>query len=438
MARLARARERALSGSDVPEIRPQVLDSWARLAGAGVDPERNLPHVPLGPREVRDLRGAHPLAPVWRVLVGALRDALAAPGHVVFLADADGHLLWVDGDQATLRRAENAHLVPGAFWSEPSAGTNGVGTALALARPFRVFGPEHYLSLATGYACSAAPIRDRHGRPVGAVDVTSDVRRTRADTLPPVMLAARLGEALLRERAQRHLARLEARYAERLWRSAGTRSGIVTPDGDVVRSNPAGWLPSRLHARLEEGDTRLPDGRRVLVERLAPGGPLLVVERPEARPAPVELAALGRDRAWLRVDGVAHELSRRHSELLALIAGAPGGMTGRALAHAVHGARGRPATVRAELARLRRLLGYRIASGPYRFTVAVRADFVDLERDAGALPIRELLDRYPGPLLPGSRAPGIVARRASLHDRVRARVLAAADPDALRRWLARR
>jgi hypothetical protein len=85
---------------------------------------------------------------------------------------------------------------------------------------------------------------------------------------------------------------------------------------------------------------------------------------------------------------------------------------------------------------MRRLLGYRLASDPYRLAADARADFVELEREAAELPAGELLDRYPGPLLPRSRAPGIVARRAALHDRVRARVLASGEPDALRRWLA--
>jgi transcriptional regulator of acetoin/glycerol metabolism len=160
MTRLARARERALSGCEAPEVRAHILDSWARVARSGVDPERHLPPVPLARQDVLELRAGHPLAPVWRLLRTTLRGALGAPGHVLFLADAAGHLLWVDGDPAAVRRAEDAHLVPGARWSEESAGTNGVGTSLALARPFRVFGPEHYLSMATGFVCSAAPIRD--------------------------------------------------------------------------------------------------------------------------------------------------------------------------------------------------------------------------------------------------------------------------------------
>lgn len=85
---------------------------------------------------------------------------------------------------------------------------------------------------------------------------------------------------------------------------------------------------------------------------------------------------------------------------------------------------------------MRRVLGHRLAADPYRIAGGARADFVELEREAGSLSAGELLDRYPGALLPSSRAPAIVARRAALHDRVRHRVLAAGDADALRRWRA--
>jgi hypothetical protein len=93
----------------------------------------------------------------------------------------------------------------------------------------------------------------------------------------------------------------------------------------------------------------------VIVERLASGGPLFVIEQPGGHE--LALTALGRARAWLRIDGVVHELSRRHSELAVMLAGTPGGMTGEELARAVHGPGGKPATVRGERARMRRVLG---------------------------------------------------------------------------------
>ena len=49
------------------------------------------------------------------------------------------------------------HFVPGADWSEESAGTNAPGTALALGRPVQIFGPEHLLRPVTAVELLGGP-----------------------------------------------------------------------------------------------------------------------------------------------------------------------------------------------------------------------------------------------------------------------------------------
>ena len=49
----------------------------------------------------------------------------------------------------------------GTDFSEKTAGTNGIGTALALGRPVRIFGAEHYSPLYHDFVCCTAPA----GRP---------------------------------------------------------------------------------------------------------------------------------------------------------------------------------------------------------------------------------------------------------------------------------
>jgi hypothetical protein len=115
--RLAEARERVLSGSEVPGVRAPVRASWARAGNSGVDPDRGLPPVPLCESEVLGLREQHPLAAVWPLLAESLRDAITEPGHGVFLADERGHLLWVDGDRATLCRGSRR----GSRWTSGKA-----------------------------------------------------------------------------------------------------------------------------------------------------------------------------------------------------------------------------------------------------------------------------------------------------------------------------
>ena len=94
--------------------------------------------------------------------------------HIVAIADADANLLWVTGDRDTCERAREMRFQEGAAWSESDAGTNAVGTALALDHPVQIFSAEHVLEAVHPWTCSAAPIHDpgtgaadRGGRPNG-------------------------------------------------------------------------------------------------------------------------------------------------------------------------------------------------------------------------------------------------------------------------------
>ncbi|MEV1332319.1 GAF domain-containing protein [Micromonospora costi] len=163
----------------------------------------------------------------------------------------------------------------------------------------------------------------------------------------------------------------------------------------------------------------------------------LAADRP-ADPGVVTVSALGRDEAELRVDGRRIRLGRRHSELLVLLLDHPEGRTGEQLGLDLYGDdRLHPVTLRAELSRLRRVLGPELLdSRPYRLRGTVRADFrtvgdlLDRGDPAGAL------DAYAGPLLPASDAPGVARLRRLIDGQLRAAVLATADPALLGAWTA--
>lgn len=436
--RLARARERALSGQRPAQVRPEVRASWDRARLQGVRPDRSLPPIELAEDRVRGLRREHLMAAVWPTLLGTLSDAATEPGHLIFASDSAGHLLWVMGDRSARRVAEGVNLVPGALWSEGQAGTSGVGTALALSRPFQVRGPEHFLSVAVDFTCSAAPIRNPvTGETVGAIDVTCPSRVANTLSLSLVAAAARLAEAHLGEQTRQQDEQLRMRYLEHVMRHKGIHSALVGTDGRVLHAAPAGWLPRRWPRPPQEGPATLPDGRRVVFERLSPAGPFAVhcVDGVDSTGETLLLHALGRDRAWLRLDGVTHELSARHSELVVLLAAHPAGLTADALARETYGQGAKTVTVRAEMTRLRRILGYRLGSDPYRLLGQTTADFLAFDEDLSAMGVGELLDLYPGPLLPSSRAEGVVALRDRLHHRLRGKLLSHGDADALTRWV---
>ncbi|MET7851825.1 GAF domain-containing protein [Streptomyces avermitilis] len=150
----------------------------------------------------------------------------------------------------------------------------------------------------------------------------------------------------------------------------------------------------------------------------------------------LELTALGRDEAQLLAGGQKIRLSRRHSEILVLLAHHPEGLTGDELLCALYEDESvTPVTLRAELARLRRLLGPGLlASRPYRLTAAVESDLAVVERRLETGAVTAAMAAYAGPLLPGSQAPAVARLRRRLADGLRTVLIARRDPDLLADW----
>ena len=163
----------------------------------------------------------------------------------------------------------------------------------------------------------------------------------------------------------------------------------------------------------------------------------LALLEPSVAPADVyELNALGRDEALLVTNGHKLRLSRRHSEILVLLSRHPEGLTGDELLCALYEDESvTPVTLRAELARLRRLLGPEVLiSRPYRLAMPVESDVAVVERRLGAGAVSAAATAYTGPLLPASQAPGVARLRRRLADGLRAALVTHGDPDLLADW----
>ncbi|HWV79157.1 MAG TPA: GAF domain-containing protein, partial [Isoptericola sp.] len=149
--------------------------------------------------------------------------------------------------------------------------------------------------------------------------------------------------------------------------------------------------------------------------------------------APVDLRVLGRP--VLRTPAGERPLSLRHAEILLLLAEHPRGLSADELAVLLHPGELSDVTVRAEVSRLRHVVGALLAgSRPYRLARALRTDADVVRAALAAGDVRAAVDAY-APLLPRSVAPGVEQLRAELSAEVRAAVLAAGDPDALDDWV---
>lgn len=150
------------------------------------------------------------------------------------------------------------------------------------------------------------------------------------------------------------------------------------------------------------------------------------------------LEALGRTEALLAPAddrSRAVRLGPRHSEMLVVLATHPDGLTGTELAELVYPQRVSPATVRAEVNRLRALVGPEaLESRPYRLRVQVRGDWSVVQDLLGAGDVEGALRWYRGRLLPRSVSPAIEALADDLEWSLRASVLDSGRPDLMSAW----
>jgi hypothetical protein len=388
-----------------------------------------------------DYRDGHPLSEGLPLCRDVLCDVARNTGSVFALTDENGMLLWVEGDHTVRGRLEGIRFHEGAVWSEDQAGTNAPGTALVAGAAVQIVTREHYNEAVRGWSCAAAPIFDPDsGRPLGAVDLTG---RQGVDT-PQALAAVRATALAVEADLRRVLALADARAC----RSCGLDRGVVGGDvallsrsGRVVHS--AGRFPAGSSALLAGGDDviTLPDGRQFEVEPMAEG--YVVARRTgrwggRVRPAGPQavLTALGRDRALFEVDHHRLILTPRHSEVAVLLALAGEGLSAARLAVGLFAEDCTDVAVRVTMTRLRKVLGDEVlASHPYRLLLPVRCDVHEVRALIEEGRVAEALAGYPGPLLPGSEAPGVCEHRAALGQQLRGAVLASGDARVLRRWV---
>ncbi|WOP18792.1 helix-turn-helix domain-containing protein [Raineyella sp. LH-20] len=385
------------------QLRTEISDSWDRCATTGVSIDLPAAPVTLDDGALRQRRGTHPLRGVRPLVEDVLGQAVRDCGAVLALGDADGHLLWVSGASVALRRAERIGFVAGGNWNERVAGTNAPGTALRLDTPVLVRGREHYVDAVRAWSCAATPIHDPVTASVlGVLDVTGGRQVAVPQTLAMVRAAARMAEA--------ELARLAPA------RGPGDRAAEFGMD---------------IGGRAAPGrDGHAPDGSTLnglALNRLGPDG----LDTDALR-----LDALGRTEALLsRATGRSVRLGQRHSEILVVLATHPGGLTGTELADLVYPHPVSPATVRAEVNRLRALLGPEVLeSRPYRLRAPLGGDWCTVRSLLTVGDVDGAVRAYRGRLLPRSTSPAVEALADDLEWSLRTAVLDSGRVELMAAW----
>ena len=127
-----------------------------------------------------------------------LHNFVKGSGFFAILTDGEGCILNVIGDEDVLNVAFTLEMVPGAFMGEEHIGTNAMGTAIAEGTPVQVSEEEHFVTAYHQWTCSAAPIRDSHGKVIGTLDLTGSSSLVHSHTLGMVVAAVNAIEHMLK------------------------------------------------------------------------------------------------------------------------------------------------------------------------------------------------------------------------------------------------
>ncbi|GHH48239.1 GAF domain-containing protein [Lentzea cavernae] len=406
-----------------------ISASWQRSLAANVDPDLHTAPTVFAADELCDLRERHPLHPTLPSLRETLLGFAEEAGHIMIVADAQGHILWCEGSRNTRSYAEDVGLAEGTLWSEGAAGTNGMGTALAVNSPVTVHSAEHLVRTYHHWTCAASPIRDPDtGTTIGVVDLSGPIETVHPSMVALVSASARLAESEMLARMHSQDEELRSRNMRHLIALRGEPGALLSRTGRVVAVEPYGLLPSRVDVSADR--VELPDGREAVLEPLSDGYLLRIPRQRHVRRSVLSLSFLLPEPKVV-LDGREVPISLRHAEILCALT-LQGRLTADQLALRLYGERGNPTTVRSELHRLRAQLGPDVlATRPYRLTADIEADFLAVRAALTAADVPVAVSRYRGSLLRRSEAPVVLAERDDLATGVRKAVLQRGDANAL-------
>lgn len=161
----------------------------------------------------------------------------------------------------------------------------------------------------------------------------------------------------------------------------------------------------------------------------------------KAAPRRPRLSVLGSERPrWTVTDEAGHlratPLSGRHADILLLLSRHPEGLSADHLALLLDERDLDVVTVRAEMSRLRKVVGADVlVSRPYRLLTPISTDVAEVYAAIDDGNLAAALDAYAGPALPQSVSPAVARLRTELSMTLRQAVLAGGDLTLLSRWL---
>jgi hypothetical protein len=235
--------ERFVQGEDyVRGVRPEVAISWHRCR----ERYRVDPRLREAPGAIAESDHSIQHDMVFAELGGfaaSLAREVDCLRAVVTVTDATGRILARWGDPATVARAQETNLAPWSCWSEPAAGTNGMGTALEMRGPTLVRGPEHWCQAFHSWVCAGIAVRDVvTGEPIAVLNVSAWRAPLPENTGTWLARAVTQTQRGLRRRARETGAELAAVFADARSRSRAALAAVDRSGKVIIADDRASML----------------------------------------------------------------------------------------------------------------------------------------------------------------------------------------------------
>jgi transcriptional regulator of acetoin/glycerol metabolism len=152
-----------------------IHDSWRRCArDYRLDPTRMQDAIILPRQRLREHQEQmDEFLQIARTGMQALYRHVAGLGYVVLLTDARGVTVDFLGDLNSGHSLRRAGLYLGSDWSEPLAGTCGVGTCISTGQALTVHQGDHFDATHIPLTCTTAPVFDGRGRLNAVLDISA-------------------------------------------------------------------------------------------------------------------------------------------------------------------------------------------------------------------------------------------------------------------------
>ena len=199
----------------------------------------------------------------------------------------------------------------------------------------------------------------------------------------------------------------------------GVKLGVIDLSTTWDRTHPIGLATARVLATL--------------IEQAMPRSNQLAAAEDETADPGLVMTLLGT--AETRLDGQRLLLNRRQTEVLALLALHPEGLSLDQLHAMLYGDQAVTfSTLKAEVSHLRHALGGQLASRPYRLLLPVETDVEHVLALLRRGQVAAAVEAYGGDLLPGTNSPALIEMGEYVAVAVREALLADPQPDAVLRY----